>query len=65
MAMNEWEFIGQEILVELGKFGTNCKFINRCGLVAEERISLSNPHSSWPSVTTNGKFQKKRPLAPS
>ncbi len=45
-AMNEWGFIGQESLVALGKSATSFKFKSRRGYVREERLVLSNPHSS-------------------
>jgi hypothetical protein len=44
--MNEWDFIDQDTLVVLGKSATINKFKQRCGLVREERLVLSNPHSS-------------------
>jgi uncharacterized membrane protein len=44
--MNEWGFIGQDIFVGIGKFATIFKFKIRCGYVREERLALSNPHSS-------------------
>jgi hypothetical protein len=45
-AMNEWGFIGQNILAVLGKSATSFKFKIRCGYVREERLVLSNPYSS-------------------
>ncbi len=45
-AMNEWGLIGQESLVGIGKFATSFKFKSRCGYVRDERLVLSNPHSS-------------------
>jgi len=45
-AMNEWGFIGQENLLGLGKPATSIKFKSRRGYVREERLVLSNPHSS-------------------
>ncbi|MEQ8238494.1 MAG: hypothetical protein RIA69_04735 [Cyclobacteriaceae bacterium] len=45
-AMNEWGFIGQDTLVALGKSATNNRFKSRRGYVRDERLVLSNPHSS-------------------
>jgi hypothetical protein len=45
-AMNEWGFIGQDILVGFGKPATSNKFKSRRGYVRDERLVLSNPHSS-------------------
>jgi hypothetical protein len=44
--MNEWGFIGQDTLVALGKSATMFKFKLRRGYVRDERLVLSNPHSS-------------------
>jgi len=44
--MNEWGFIGQDTIVGIGKSATKCKFKQRCGYVRDERLELSNPHSS-------------------
>jgi len=44
--MNEWDLIGNESLVALGKSATINKFKQRCGLVVEERLVRSSPHSS-------------------
>ena len=41
LAMNELGFIGKDALVALGKSATNCKFINRCGLMQIKRLELS------------------------
>jgi hypothetical protein len=41
--MNEWGFIGNEILVGLEMSATINKFKQRCGLVLEERTVLSTP----------------------
>jgi hypothetical protein len=43
--MNEWGFIGQDILVGL-ESATSFKFKSRRGYVREERLVLSNSHSS-------------------
>ena len=45
-AMNEWGFIGQDTLVGMGKSATSFKFKLRRGYVREERLVLTNPHSS-------------------
>ena len=45
-AMNEWGLIGQESLVALGKSATINKFKTMRGYVRDERLVLSNPHSS-------------------
>jgi len=45
-AINEWGFIGQDIMVALGMSATIYKFKQRCGLVLDERILLSISHSS-------------------
>lgn len=45
-AMNEWGFIGEESLVEIGKSATSNIFEKRRGYVRDERLVLSNPHSS-------------------
>jgi hypothetical protein len=42
--MNEWGFIGQDILVGIGMSATNFKFKLRRGYVRDERLVLSNPH---------------------
>jgi len=44
--MNEWGFIGQDILVGIGKSATIIKFNVRRGYVRDERLVLSNSHSS-------------------
>jgi hypothetical protein len=44
--MNEWGLVGQESFVEIGKSATSFKFKSRRGYVREERLVLSNPHSS-------------------
>ncbi|WP_350101069.1 hypothetical protein [Fulvivirga sp.] len=44
--MNEWDFVGQESLVALGKFATINKFKSKRGYEKLERLVLSNPHSS-------------------
>ena len=44
--MNEWGFIGQDILVGLGKSATSNIFEKRRGFEEFERLVLSNPHSS-------------------
>ena len=44
--MNEWGFIDQESLAALGMSATNNKFKSRRGYVRDERLVLSNPHSS-------------------
>ena len=44
--MNEWGFIGQDIIVGIGKSATNFKFKSRRGYVRDERLVLFNPHSS-------------------
>jgi len=44
--MNEWGFIGQDTFVGIGKSATSFKFKLRCGYVREEKLVLSNPHSS-------------------
>ena len=46
-AMNEWGFIGQDIFVGIGKSATSYKFKSRRGYVRDERLVLSNPHSSY------------------
>ena len=45
-AMNEWGFIGQDSLVALGKSATMYNFKSMRGYVRDERLVLSNPHSS-------------------
>jgi len=45
-AMNEWGFIGQEIVVGIGKSATSFKFKSMRGYVRDERLVHSNPHSS-------------------
>jgi hypothetical protein len=43
--MKEWGFIGQDIFVGIGnESATGIKFIQRCGLVVQESVLLSNPH---------------------
>jgi hypothetical protein len=44
--MNEWGFSGQEILVGFGKLAASFKFKSKRGYVRDERLVLSNPHSS-------------------
>jgi hypothetical protein len=44
--MNEWGFISQESLVALEKSVTGNIFEIRRGYVRDERLVLSNPHSS-------------------
>ncbi len=44
--MNEWGLIGQESLVALRKSATINNFKQTCGYVREERLVLSNSHSS-------------------
>jgi hypothetical protein len=44
--MNEWDSIGHESLVALGKSATIYNFKSRRGYVRNERLVLSNPHSS-------------------
>lgn len=44
--MNEWGFIGQDTFVGIGKSATIYKFKARRGYVRDERLELSNPHSS-------------------
>lgn len=44
--MNEWGFGSQDILVGIGKSATSFKFKSRRGYVGDERLVLSNPHSS-------------------
>ena len=39
-------FICYEMIVEIGKSAANNKFEIKCGYVREERLVLSNPHSS-------------------
>ena len=38
-AMNEWGFIGQDILVGIGKFATSNKFKNKAWLYARREVS--------------------------
>jgi hypothetical protein len=45
-AMNEWGFIVKESLVAFRKCATSFKFKSMCGYVRDERLVLSNPHSS-------------------
>ena len=45
-AMKEWGVIGKDSLVALGKPAKICKFIYRCGYEREDRLVLSNPHST-------------------
>ncbi len=40
--MNEWGFIGQESLVEVGKSATSFIFKSRRGYVRDERLVLPN-----------------------
>jgi hypothetical protein len=44
--MKEWGFIGQEILVGIGKSATINIFKNGVALRKIAKIVLSNPHSS-------------------
>jgi hypothetical protein len=44
--MNEWGFIGQDILSVIGKSATSFKFEKGRGFVELERLVLFNPHSS-------------------
>jgi hypothetical protein len=44
--MNEWGFICQDIFVGIGESATSSKFKQRRGYVQDERLVLSNPHSS-------------------
>jgi len=44
--MNEWGFIGQDILVGIGKSATFDKFKTSRGYVHVDRLVLSNPQSS-------------------
>ena len=44
--MNERGYIGQDILVGIGKFATSFKFKSKRSYEREERLVLSNPHSS-------------------
>jgi hypothetical protein len=45
--MNEWGFIGQDTLVAIGKSATSYIFEKSgCGGEEQERLLLSNPHSS-------------------
>ena len=39
-------FIGQDIFVGIGKSATSNKFEIKSGYVQDERLELSNPHSS-------------------
>ena len=50
--------VGYETLEALGMSATFYKFKQRCGLVPAERLVLSNPHSSQPSVA--GHSNKKK-----
>ena len=43
---NEWDFIGQDTFVGIGKSTTSFKFKSRRGYVRAESIVLTNPHSS-------------------
>ena len=45
-AMNEWGFISQDIFVGIEKSATINKFEQRRGYVRDEKLVLSNPHSS-------------------
>ena len=45
-AMNEWGFIGQGTFVGIGKSATIFNFKSKRGYVRDERLVLSNPHSS-------------------
>ncbi len=45
-AMNEWDFICQDIFVGIGKSATSFNFKSRRGYVRDERLVLSNPQSS-------------------
>ena len=44
--MTEWDFIGKDIFVGIGKSATSFKFKSKRGYVRDERLVLSNPHSS-------------------
>ncbi|MEQ8711987.1 MAG: hypothetical protein RIC80_03165, partial [Cyclobacteriaceae bacterium] len=44
--MNEWGLISQEIFVGIAMSATSFKFKSRRGYVRDERLVLSNPHSS-------------------
>jgi len=44
--MSEWGFIGQESVVGIGMSATSFKFKSRRGYAREERLVVSNPHSS-------------------
>jgi hypothetical protein len=44
--MNEWGFGGEDIFVGTGKSATSNKFEKRRGYERDERLVLSNPHSS-------------------
>jgi len=44
--MNEWNFIGQDILVGLGISATSIKYKTRRGYLRDARLVPSNPHSS-------------------
>ncbi len=44
--MNEWGFIDQDNFVGIGKSATINKFKQTSGYVRDERLVLSNPHSS-------------------
>lgn len=52
-AMNEWDFIGQGNFVGIGKSATSNKFGKRSGFVREERLVLSNLHTSSLDVVIN------------
>ena len=41
--MNEWSFIGQDILLGIGKSDTINEFKQWCGLAVLEMTLLSNP----------------------
>ena len=44
--MNEWGSISKDIFVGIGKSATSNKFEIKRGYVRDERLVLSNPHSS-------------------
>ncbi len=44
--MMNGEFVGQDILVVIGKSATSFKFKSRHSYVRDEKLVLSNPYSS-------------------
>ncbi|MBL6448201.1 hypothetical protein JMN32_17940 [Fulvivirga sp. 29W222] len=42
--MNEWDFIGQDSFVGIGKSATSFKFKSRLGYVRDERKGAPNEH---------------------